>query len=149
MELLYCSGGALAPVGASISSSGMGIGGSYILAKSSKLKDLNVNNSNKDFTFKDLSNAGKMPDRGGLTKAGRALSKHGGRAKSVFNKPKGSPAEINKQGQKMLERILNHPDKTIAYKTNKRYGNFINIKAPGIGGARYNGNGELIGFLET
>ena len=63
-SLTLCSGGALAHVGAYISLSGMGvmgigagmgIGGSYILAKSSKLKDLN---SNKD-SLSNLKNSGQ------------------------------------------------------------------------------------------
>jgi len=57
--LTFCSGGLLAPVGASISSSGigimgigagMGIGGSYILAKSSKLSKL------ESFTERNIGN---------------------------------------------------------------------------------------------
>lgn len=53
----------------------------------------------KCFNFKKFSNAGKIPDRENLTKAGRALAKHGGREGSVFPKPLGSPEQINQQGQ--------------------------------------------------
>jgi len=54
--------------------------------------------------------AGKEMDRGGLTKAGRGLAKHSGRDGSIFPKPLGNPVQINEQGQKILEMILNHPD---------------------------------------
>ena len=51
-----------------------------------------------DFSIDRLLEAGKQLDRGGLTKAGRALSKHGGRIDSVFPKPVGTPEQINDQG---------------------------------------------------
>jgi hypothetical protein len=68
------------------------------------------------FSVEQLANAGKVLDRGELTKAGRALAKHGGREGSVFSKPIGNPAQINQQGQAILEKILNDPKKVI-----KRY----------------------------
>ena len=100
------------------------------------------------FNFKKFPNAGKIHDRGGLTKAGRALTKHGGREGSVFPKPFGNPEQINKQGQEILEKILNNPDKKISYYTLKQYGEIIDIKVPEVGGLRYNTKGEFIGFLE-
>ena len=94
------------------------------------------------------TNAGKVLDRKGLTKAGRALGKHGGREGSFFPKPTGNPVQINKQGQEILERILNHPNKKVSRYLFKQYGEIIDIKAPELGGLRYNIKGELIGFLE-
>ena len=103
-------------------------------------------------TFNELTNrlleAGKVLDRGALTKAGRALVKHGYREESVFPKPTGNPAQINEHGQKILETILNHPEKEIIPGEFKRYGKVVDIKAPGIGGVRYTDNGDFIGFLE-
>ncbi len=55
--------------------------------------------------------AGKVMDRGGFTKAGRALMKHGYREDSVFPKPIGNPAKVNAHGQKILEELLYHPEK--------------------------------------
>jgi len=66
---------------------------------------------NNTKALKNLAEAGKTPDKGGLTKAGRALAKHGGRKGSVFPKPTGTPMQINQQGQEILENILNHPNK--------------------------------------
>ena len=54
-----------------------------------------------------LTEAGKAIDRGGLTKAGRALMKHGHREDSVFPKPFGNVVQINEHGQQVLESILN------------------------------------------
>jgi len=103
------------------------------------------NNAN---ALKNLANAGKVHDRGGLTKAGRALAKHGGRESSVFPKPMGTPMQINLQGQDILEQILNHPQKTITQQNLPKFGNVIDIKIPGKYGVRYYRNGEFIGFLE-
>ncbi|NGX56368.1 MAG: hypothetical protein K1060chlam5_00606 [Candidatus Anoxychlamydiales bacterium] len=100
------------------------------------------------FSSKELANAGKVLDRAGLTKAGRALAKHGGREGSVFPKPIGDPMQINLHGQKILEGILNNPNKKIFHYTFKEYGEIIDIKVPEIGGLRYNIKGEFIGFLE-
>jgi hypothetical protein len=74
--------------------------------------------------------------------------KHGYRESSVFSKPSGNPAQVNEQGQKILEMILNHPDKKIIAQEFKRYGKIIDIHAPGIGGVRYTTSGNFIGFLE-
>jgi len=102
----------------------------------------------QSLNIKKFVDAGKIIDRGKLTKAGRALAKHGGRENSVFPKPIGNPNQINKQGQEILERILKHPDKKIYRYTFKEYGEIIDIKVPEIGGLRYNTKGEFIGFLE-
>ncbi len=95
-----------------------------------------------------LSEAGKAADRAGFTRAGRGLMKHGYRDGCVFPKPTGTPAQINEQGQKMLESILNHPEKQVIQKNTKNFGEVIDIHVPGIGGVRFNSSGEMIGFLE-
>lgn len=104
--------------------------------------------SSGKFNVKELTDAGKVIDRGGFTKAGRGLTKHGYREGSVFPKPLGNPAQVNEQGQKMLESILNHPEKKVVYKNTSSFGEVMDIHAPGIGGARFNSSGEMIGFLE-
>src|SRR5690606_27903998 len=53
-----------------------------------------------------LSKAGQALDRGGLTKAGRALEKHGSRPGSVFGKATGNVSAKNAQGQAALDDIL-------------------------------------------
>ena len=98
--------------------------------------------------FSRLSEAGKELDRAGLTKAGRALAKHGGRLESVFPEPVGNPAQINEHGQQILDSILNHPERQVIPDAPKRFGAIVDIYAPDIGGVRYTAEGELIGFLE-
>lgn len=105
--------------------------------------------SNGSINSKGFSDLGKAIDKADFTKAGRGLMKHGYRQASVFPKPIGNPAYINEHGQKILEKILNHPEKKIVQYTHKRYGPVIEIEAPKLGGARFTGDGkEMIGFLE-
>jgi RHS repeat-associated protein len=92
-----------------------------------------------------MSKAGQQFDRNGLTVAGRALQKHGDRAGSVFPKSSGSAAARNAQGQEVLDGILNSTSRQV---NRNRYGgqdirdNFTNR------GARFDGAGNFIGFLE-
>lgn len=109
----------------------------------------------KNFAKKDaktsldaLSKAGQVPDRGQLTKAGRALDKHGGRPDSVFPKAGGDPINKNMQGQYQLDNILTHPDSKVSYWNHRRFGEVIDIEIPGYGGARFYKNGDFIGLLE-
>lgn len=110
----------------------------------SKTEDLSKIFSNT----KKLIENGKAIDRAGFTKAGRGLMKHGYREGSAFPKPVGNPKQINEHGQKILESIVNHPERQITYKHTRNLGEVVDIYVPGIGGARYNASGELIGFLE-
>lgn len=100
------------------------------------------------FSANKLAEAGKAVDRAGFTKAGRGLIKHGYREGSIFPKPTGNPSQVNEQGQKILESILNHPEKKVVYKNTSNFGEVMDVHAPGIGGARFNSAGEMIGFLE-
>lgn len=104
--------------------------------------------SNSELTLEDLYNAGSEVDREGLTKAGRALAKHGGRPGSAFPQPNGSPEQINNQGQQVLESILTHPEVTIDYVDHPNFGEVLKIQVPGEGGVWYKADGEMIGFLE-
>ncbi|NGX36710.1 MAG: hypothetical protein K1000chlam1_01562 [Candidatus Anoxychlamydiales bacterium] len=100
------------------------------------------------FSVKQLAKAGKVFDRSGLTKAERALAKHGGREGTGFPKPLGNPSQINQYGQEILESILNNPNKIITKHNLPKFGEVIDIKIQGKYGVRYYKNGELIGFLE-
>ncbi|MDZ4259531.1 MAG: RHS repeat-associated core domain-containing protein, partial [Gemmatimonadales bacterium] len=91
-----------------------------------------------------LAEAGMAADRGGLTKAGRALAKHGGREGSVFSRPTGNPAAINRQGQAALEDILGSVNKT----TENKFGGKDVFGGSRGGGARFDAEGRFIGFLE-
>lgn len=95
-----------------------------------------------------LSQAGQVMDRGGLTRAGRALDKHGGRPGSFFPKAMGNPANKNMQGQFHLDDILTHPHSVVNERFMPKYGNIIDIKIPNNRGVRYSQNGDFIMFLE-
>jgi hypothetical protein len=97
---------------------------------------------------KKLTEAGRALDKAGFTRAGRGLMKHGYREHSIFPKPVGTPAQVNEHGQKVLESIVNHPERKIIPGEFERYGKVIDIYAPNIGGARYNVDGKFLGFLE-
>jgi hypothetical protein len=88
--------------------------------------------------------AGNQADRSNLTKAGRALQKHGSRPGSVFLAAKGNPDAINSQAQKTLKGILEDTNVKVEY---NRYSG-IDIFSFSGKGARFNGKGELVGFLE-
>jgi RHS repeat-associated protein len=60
---------------------------------------------------KDLLDAGDVLDRNNLTKAGRALQKHGDRPGSVF--PKVSAKEYNEAGKEILDGILSSDNQLI------------------------------------
>ncbi|MDE3046644.1 MAG: hypothetical protein KGJ02_08415 [Verrucomicrobiota bacterium] len=85
------------------------------------------------FSTERLLEAGQVFDRAGFTRAGRALMKHGYRESSVFSKPVGNPAQVNEHGQRVLESILNHPERKILHGEFKRHGKVVDIMAPGIG----------------
>ncbi|CUI18102.1 rhs family protein (plasmid) [Candidatus Protochlamydia naegleriophila] len=99
-------------------------------------------------TSDQLSEAEKVIDRGGLTKAGRALQKHGDRPKTAFPKAKGNISQVNSQGQDILDNILTHPNQEIISWNSRTYGDLVDIQIPGQGGARFSSKGNLIGFLE-
>ncbi len=104
--------------------------------------------SSGNVDFDKLAEAGKANDRGGLTKAGRGLAKHGGRKGSCFPKPTGNPSNINKQGQELLEKILRDPNKKVKSKFFERHDEVVDIKVPELGGVRYTRDGKFIGFLQ-
>jgi RHS repeat-associated protein len=93
----------------------------------------------------DFLRAGQRADRNGLTKAGRALQKHGDRSASAFPKSMGNPAARNAQGQQILEGILNSGQKSTRA---NRFGGQDIFDAITGRGARFDGNGNFIGFLE-
>jgi stage V sporulation protein SpoVS len=95
-----------------------------------------------------LSKAAGAADRGGLTAAGRALAKHGGRPGSAFPTPKGNPAQINRAGQDIVDDILTSPGSTTVTRHHARYGNVTEVRAPDGRGVRYDSGGNFMGFLE-
>ncbi|WBM76118.1 hypothetical protein [Saprospira grandis] len=118
-----------------------------LAAKKSKEKPLNVL---KEVSIEKLQRAGKQIDKGGqLTKAGRGLQKHGSREGSVFPPAKGSPKQINEQGEKILTKILLQKDAVRTTRHHARFGDILDIRIPGGMGARFSSDGKkFITFLE-
>ncbi|OQY27246.1 MAG: hypothetical protein B6243_13185 [Anaerolineaceae bacterium 4572_5.2] len=96
----------------------------------------------------ELADAAARIDRGSLTKAGRALQKHGNRPNSAFPKPFGNIAIINRAGQNVVNDILTNPSSQIDTRQTKRFGKVTEIRAPDGRGIRYDNTGSFIGFLE-
>ena len=98
----------------------------------------------------DMSHAGTFLDTGPLSKAGRSLQKKAGRIDSAFPKPKGTPHEVNLHGQRILENILSHPNRTATLDVAPRSKELvIDIFIPNDIGVRFSRNGKkMIGFLE-
>jgi len=89
--------------------------------------------------------AGAQEDVSGLTKAGRALGKHGSRPGSVFPQATGNVAAKNVQGQQVLEAILQSNNQRIVP---NRFGGQDIFDINTGRGVRYDGNGNMMGFLE-
>jgi len=105
-----------------------------------------------------LSEAGKRLDQAGnnkeLSKAGRALQKKYGHSQSsgnlsTFTKPTGEPTNINSLGQFDLNDILTDPSSTftIAFDKNLKK-NVIDVTSPTKGTARFDLDGNMVGFRE-
>ncbi|MBS0655625.1 MAG: hypothetical protein JSR46_07605, partial [Verrucomicrobia bacterium] len=103
-----------------------------------------LTNSKELYDLDRLSAAGQAMDRGGLTRAGRALEKHGGRPNSVFPKPTGTLLDKNIGGQNCLNDILTHPN---GYIKSNRFGG-VNYYKPDGSGACFCKDGTFRGFLE-
>ena len=96
----------------------------------------------------DISRAAGATDRGGLTKAGRALEKHGSRPGSAFPPATGSVANKNALGQNVVDDILTSPGATTTTRHHARFGDVTEITATDGRGVRLDSNGNFIGFLE-
>ncbi|GAB4192657.1 MAG: hypothetical protein Tsb0015_15010 [Simkaniaceae bacterium] len=88
--------------------------------------------------------AGRVLDRRGFTKAGRGLMKHGYREGSVFPKPRGDPPQINRQGQMILEEILNDPKNKVYQFSDGS----LKVYAPNGRGVSFKKDGTFKGFVE-
>ena len=96
----------------------------------------------------DLSKAANVPDRKGLTEAGRALQKHSSRPGSTFPRTQGNVAQSNQAGQHVVDDILTSPGAMTTRRHHARFGEVIEIRAPNGKGVRYDANGNFLGLLE-
>jgi filamentous hemagglutinin len=113
-----------------------------------------VHNAGKSIaapSIEDLSKAAGVPDRGGLTAAGRSLTKHGAGARpsnTLFPPAKGNPATINQTAQNIVDDILTTPGTTTLNSTRGRFGPTIEMTAPDGRGIVYDANGNFLFFKE-
>jgi hypothetical protein len=99
----------------------------------------------------DLSKAAGEIDKGGLTKAGRSLDKHGAGARpgnSAFPKATGNVAEKNNLAQNLVDDILTDPGTTVTNSYRGRFGNTIEYTAPSSRGVVYDSSGKFLFFKE-
>ncbi len=128
---------------------GLRAAGGAILRQLRPTQRANANQTIAGRQTKALSDSGRAKDpadaSGELTRAGRALQKHGGRSQSAFPPAKGNPTNVNQQGQEALDGILNDPTSTT--RSGNRFGGF-DVIGPSGRGARFDANGVFRGFLE-
>ena len=98
-----------------------------------------------------LSQAAGAADRGGLTAAGRSLTKHGAGARAgntLSPAAKGSPATINQTAQNVVDDILTTPGSALRNSSRGRFGLTIEVTAPDGRGMVYDVNGKFLFFKE-
>lgn len=103
-------------------------------------------------TLDQLSQAATSANRNGLTDAGRALQKHGGRQGSVYTYTDQKASTLNKEAQHIVDDILATPGTKIEIRIvteNKQRIKVIEATAPDGRTLRFNEDGtKLIGFRE-
>lgn len=138
--------------GASVAA-GLGLGRMGATSEIEQLEKLarkeTLSANGKEFTLDALSQSGGRIDpavkSGNYTVAGRALQKHGSREGSSFPMARGTPAQMNEQGQKILDSIIRPSDITV--KEGNRFGGF-DVISPNGQGSRFDSDGNFRGFLE-
>lgn len=118
-----------------------------------KLKNFfkSIGHSAANFIAKEranLLNAINLPAKGGYTKAGHALSKHGNRSGSKFPPAQGNPSQVSQQAEEIVRNILDNPASTLTQRHHARFGDVTEIYAPNGQGLRFNSINEFIGFIE-
>jgi RHS repeat-associated protein len=97
------------------------------------------------------SRAAAAADRGGYTKAGRSLTKHGAGARpgnSKFPTATGNPQQINQTAQNIVDDILTNPGTIVTNSYRGRFGNTIEYTAPDGRGLVFKASGEFLFFKE-
>jgi hypothetical protein len=99
----------------------------------------------------DLSKAAAVPDKGGFTRAGRSLTKHGAGARKgnkLFPPARGNPAEINRLAQDIVDDILTNPETKVIKSYRGRFVETIEYIAPDGRGIVFDANGNFRFFRE-
>jgi filamentous hemagglutinin len=87
-------------------------------------------------------------NKGGFTRAGRSLTKHGAGAKRFFPPARGNPAEINRLAQDIVDDILTNPETKVIKSYRGRFGETIEYIAPDGRGIVFDANGNFRFFRE-
>lgn len=90
----------------------------------------------------DLSAAGRVPGKGGLTRAGREYQKHMGRGEL----PKVPGRQLDQAGQGLLDDILTNPGTTVHAVTSGRAAGGTRFIGPNGAGATFGPDGSLAYF---
>lgn len=111
------------------------------------------NNSDSTAPSKDrLNEVASASNRNGLTDAGRALQKHGGREGSAYSYSSQKASVLNQEAQNIVNEILNNPNTKIESRVvfeNKQRITVVEATAPDGRVLRFNADGSrLIGFRE-
>ncbi|MDI9266087.1 hemagglutinin repeat-containing protein [Serratia sp. PF2-63] len=104
------------------------------------------------FSKDKLNQAASAPNRNGLTDAGRALQKHGGREGSVYSYTSQKASVLNQEAQAIVNDILSNPSTKVETRVvfeNKQRITVVEATAPDGRALRFNADGSrLIGFRE-
>jgi len=99
-----------------------------------------------------LNQAASSPNRNGLTDAGRALQKHGGREGSAYTYSSQKASVLNQEAQTIVNEILSNPNTKIENRIifeNKQRITVVEATAPDGRALRFTSDGsKLIGFRE-
>ncbi|WP_323610400.1 hemagglutinin repeat-containing protein [Pectobacterium versatile] len=100
----------------------------------------------------NLNQAASASNRNGMTDAGRALQKHGGREGSVYSYSSQKASVLNQEAQTIVNEILKNPNTKIESRVvfeNKQKITVVEATAPDGRALRFNADGSrLIGFRE-
>ncbi|WP_455884033.1 hemagglutinin repeat-containing protein [Serratia proteamaculans] len=104
------------------------------------------------FSRDKLNQAASAPNRNGLTDAGRALQKHGGREGSAYSYSSQKASILNQEAQSIVNEILNNPSTKVETRVvfeNKQRVTVVEATAPDGRALRFSSDGtRLIGFRE-
>ncbi len=91
----------------------------------------------------EMSRAAASPDRGGLTRAGRALDKHGVREGSAFPRATGNVASKNAQGKQIVDDIVFGANTRFSTRGTGRFGEVIEGRTSSGRGVRFSSDCRL------
>jgi hypothetical protein len=89
-----------------------------------------------------LSQAGGEAYKNNLTRAGHEFQKHGNRSSGVWETPKGNTEQLNADGQRTLDGIIDSPDAEWQTRHHARFGDIVEARTQDGRGARWSSDGQ-------